>query len=519
MKIEPSNSDENENKARLPRSLSKAYQESTSDSSEIHENDRYEVTFHYSQMTNALIIHFLHLVFGPLFLPIAYKFFGRTLCCNMQFGLRRYYIKEFLIWLWFIFTMLALWLYYDLNNELLTVYISTGTIILIHLILISVKYGYYPTCIWKQLKKRVFSHKELTQTMLIKSWLVLDEEIAQEEIIMAYKRLNLLNSNGTFEFSHGLCEECDVKIEKFYEKFGLFRTTTDVKILEFSQFIIEELRLSAKKSYFWLTTIMAVMYSASPIALRFYRYGSEWLSMDWLEILYIFYSLLLAFYFSRVFLLFIQSGVEDFKRKKILMAQCTGLISRVDRKFLLIGKNCAPKLNVNDSGTIMSWYYMRRCFLDFGKRYSLRIFLYTSLTLPISVGVIVIIILQMFKVIGVSYNFYFVPFMILISQVIMMVVLMALSAVDLNDYFNIHIDVLLDQIGKVLRKRLITPEKYSDSDKLIDTLDFVISKLEEDKVLRPIKIMGIVMDEIFILKILSIAASGLFAVVQIFYKF
>ena len=125
----------------------------------------------------------------------------------------------------------------------------------------------------------------------------------------------------------------------------------------------------------------------------------------------------------------------------------------------------------------------------------------------------------MFKVIGISYNYYFVPFMILIAQVIFMIVLMAMAAVNLNDYFDIHIDVLLDHIGKILRKKILVPDKYSDPEKLIDTIDFVTSKLEEDKVLRPIKIMGIAMDSVFILKILSIAASGIFAVVQIFYKF
>ena len=161
---------------------------------------------------------------------------------------------------------------------------------------------------------------------------------------------------------------------------------------------------------------------------------------------------------------------------------------------------------------------MRRSFLDFGKRYTLRVFLYTSFVLPMSIGVIVVIILQMFQVISTSYNYYFVPFMILIGQVIFVVVSMALVAVDLNDYFNIHIDVLLDQIGKILRKKILMPDKYEDPEKTIDTLDFVISKLEEDRVLRPIKIMGIEMDSIFILKILSIAASGVFAVVQIFYK-
>ena len=493
----------------------RVYELTTAEDLDVQENDLYEVTFHISQALRALAIHFLHLFLGPLSLPISYRCFGATLCKNMQFGIRKYYVLEFLCWVWVVLVTVAAWYYEDIIEQLLALYISCGIIILIRYTLVSVKYGYFPHHIWKEMGLRVYTTVEIEKFLLVKSWNTLDLTVASEEVCMAFKRLNLEKFDCRLKFTHGLCRACH---ENFMDKMGLNEDNT-VRVLQLSNFIMKELVISNGTNSFWLVKIMASLYSFSPILLRIYRYGISWVAMDWGQVMFIIYSVGMCFYISKKFLLYIQAGVEDFKRKILLMAQCTGLISRVDRKLLLVGKDCSPKLDINDPRTIMNWYYMRRTFLDFGKRYTLRVFLYTSLILPMSVGVIVIIILQMFNVIGVSYNYYFVPFMILIAQVITMVILMALAAVNLNEYFNVHIDVLLDHIGKVLRKKAAMPEKYEDPEKLIDTLDFVISKLEEDRVLRPIKIMGIIMDVPFILKLASIAASGAFAVVQIFYKF
>jgi hypothetical protein len=42
-----------------------------------------------------------------------------------------------------------------------------------------------------------------------------------------------------------------------------------------------------------------------------------------------------------------------------------------------------PLLNVVNSGTILNWYYLRRMFMQFGKRFSDRIMLQTSVFLLI----------------------------------------------------------------------------------------------------------------------------------------
>ena len=117
------------------------------------------------------------------------------------------------------------------------------------------------------------------------------------------------------------------------------------------------------------------------------------------DIVYIFINIFISFFLSRGFLTFILVGVYDFSRRKLMMAQCSALISHIDNKFLYLDRNMA-RLDLTNIPTILSWYHMRAAFLDFGKRFTLRVFLYTSLILPVCLLVIVALFLMVFKVIG-----------------------------------------------------------------------------------------------------------------------
>ena len=118
-----------------------------------------------------------------------------------------------------------------------------------------------------------------------------------------------------------------------------------------------------------------------------------------LDISYMFLSVTIAFIFSRGFMIFILVGVYDFRRRKLLLAQCSALVSHVDKKNFCMKLNIY-KIDITNVSSVLSWYHMRSAFLDFGKRYTLRIFLYTSLILPVCVCVIVGLFLMLFDVIG-----------------------------------------------------------------------------------------------------------------------
>ena len=165
-----------------------------------------------------------------------------------------------------------------------------------------------------------------------------------------------------------------------------------------------------------------------------------------LDLLYIGMNAVISFMYCRGFFLFILTGVYDFSRRKLMMAQCSALVSHIDNKYLYLDRNIG-KLDLTNISTILAWYHMRAAFLDFGKRYTLRVFLYSSLILPVCLLVIVGLFLIMFNVLGTEYNFYFVPWLFLTAVVMVILIYMTSSAVSLNKYFAIHRDIFLSHIA------------------------------------------------------------------------
>lgn len=125
-----------------------------------------------------------------------------------------------------------------------------------------------------------------------------------------------------------------------------------------------------------------------------------------------------------------------------MLNHLTGIISSVGRSKLLI-KNL-PRIKLNDRMSLYTWYYTRRALLDFGKRYTLRIFLYASLFFPVVILVITLMALQFFKLIGIQYNYYFMPCFLLTACVFYVLLLMAIAAANLNKLFDVHKDILLE---------------------------------------------------------------------------
>lgn len=62
------------------------------------EESRSEVEYYFGQFFVALAIHWAHITFGTLCLPILYSLFGKTLCLNMGFGWHVYYRYEWIPW-------------------------------------------------------------------------------------------------------------------------------------------------------------------------------------------------------------------------------------------------------------------------------------------------------------------------------------------------------------------------------------------------------------------------------------
>jgi hypothetical protein len=133
----------------------------------------------------------------------------------------------------------------------------------------------------------------------------------------------------------------------------------------------------------------------------------------------------------------------------VLMANCSALISNVDVKKSVLGP-CLPKLDMKDPETVIAWYYLRSIFLNFGRRFTVRIFWYCSLFLPVCLAIIVLIFLQLFHVITDENNFYIVNLLFLNVLTLWILVDMSMSAVKLNCYYDIHKDLLLKRQSEIM---------------------------------------------------------------------
>ena len=135
-------------------------------------------------------------------------------------------------------------------------------------------------------------------------------------------------------------------------------------------------------------------------------------------------------------------------------------------------------------------------------------FLYASLVFPVCIAVILILILQLVGIVGVSYNLYLIPSLLFGLAVFSIIVCMAVTALSLNHSFAVHRDLLLEKLIKIKQDSACNIDA-------IKNIAYVIEKLKHDILVRPIKIIGITIDDSFILKVIILSISGLFAIIEL----
>lgn len=141
---------------------------------------------------------------------------------------------------------------------------------------------------------------------------------------------------------------------------------------------------------------------------------------------------------------FVAAGLTDFRRKLFFQKVMSMLIDPEKRTSDKDVKNIVPCLNLLDSRTLRRWMYLKRSSLDFGKKFTHRIFLYCSIFL-IGYGLLAIIFtLAFFNIL--NYDFpletvvlgYFDVFVIL-----GILMLMLNTGAEVNTYFLKHKTLLL----------------------------------------------------------------------------
>jgi uncharacterized membrane protein len=80
---------------------------------------------------------------------------------------------------------------------------------------------------------------------------------------------------------------------------------------------------------------------------------------------------------------FIMIGVTDFKRKLFFQKAMTALINPERSLTSTFCKKIIPCINLVDVHSIRRWIYLRKLSLDFGKRFTYRIFVFCSIYLTL----------------------------------------------------------------------------------------------------------------------------------------
>ena len=480
-----------------------------SDSLGEEEFDAYDVEYHYSQFVAALGIHAVHFFGGPLSIPLIWLLFGRTLASNMGFFMFPFYIVEFVSYMIMLLIELLYILYPDRTDDFRFVVIATMTVLLIRLGMVCLKYGNVTKKWWKRLKTEFIPPKELLNKLILAAWLKVPEDVAESELKNAFGRLPLCTSELFLVFKENLGEEVREKLWDMRKK-GMesFVCPVDVEQerLESAYFIARMLVSGAISQHDtfskWFSVFAGLGYAICPHVLRLYLFGPSSYQLDAIECIFTPLSFIYNWFFGFALLTFIIVGIVDFQRKRWLMSQCSGLISDYDR--ILVMENL-PRIDLSDVRSIHGWYYTRRAFLDFGRRFSNRIHLYASVIVPILLIAVVFILLQMLGVLSRAYNWELICPLYLSIAFDVVIVRMILEAVKLNESFEIHSDLLLEASSRVRAS-----EKGA-----LDALQWTVRKLEVDRELRPVTILGFTINQDLINKLLALGLSGVLALLRL----
>ncbi|CAG9320793.1 unnamed protein product [Blepharisma stoltei] len=489
----------------------------------MQEYDTYQIEFRLSQAIKANIIHFTHLFLGPFSLPILYLLFGRYLMRNMMFKLHiMYFTGELPQFIWLIFSIAFVSEQPERLHDYGAFISATLGVVALKTMLISSKYGYFTQKHWKELGARDMPSLGIRSHLLLWVWLIIPARVAEREIINSYRRFNMNPALLFIVLKRPLPDECYSIINSFMPPdpnyIPLATGECRMSNLSISRLLFARIRKNASLTPMILVVLCAGLYGLIPHLIMFGQKHLTYFEGGWLTYFFLVTSTLLCWFVSFAFISYIYVGIYDFNRKRLLMKECTSLISEGYEESLNLlsqDKSNPAKLDFTDHFSIISWYYLRRSFMDFGKGFTLRIHLYTSLVTPLCGILIVLLALQSLNLIDlVQYLLIFTPEIALTFMVLFVITYMALTGVLLNNHFATHRDILWEKISKI-RKKIYEKKGKENLLDSIGSIEFVVNMLYQDEALRPVTVMGVTVNSGVILKVLSLIFTGAIAVLKI----
>lgn len=134
-----------------------------------------------------------------------------------------------------------------------------------------------------------------------------------------------------------------------------------------------------------------------PFIIRYITIGTPLGFDNWDSYVYQFCEVFLLFTITPINYIFIFSGFVDFYRKLAMIKACSVLINPFKINVSPIYR-IFPTINPCCKETIHSWITLRLCIMDYGKKFTNRIFVYCSTFFGAYLFFVIMLILNFFEI-------------------------------------------------------------------------------------------------------------------------
>jgi hypothetical protein len=136
-----------------------------------------------------------------------------------------------------------------------------------------------------------------------------------------------------------------------------------------------------------------------PFFVRKFQYGSFTAYFTWESWLYTTLEIVFTSFIVFLNYTFVFAGLVDFQRRMIMLKACGSMLEPVKTLQDPMYRTF-PTVNYVDPPSLHSWFQMRLCLIDLGRKYMSRIFIYSSTFLGCYFFYLVILILNYFEFIS-----------------------------------------------------------------------------------------------------------------------
>ena len=238
------------------------------------------------------------------------------------------------------------------------------------------------------------------------------------------------------------------------------------------------------------------------------------------DIMIYFSLIMINFLIHYLNLTFLIVGIVDFRRKLFYMRMMSIIIDPNSRDDELLESHFLPTLNFIEANNLMRWFVLRKACLDFGRKYTTRIFIYCSVFLAFYgiMGLTLFLAYIGLLPYDIPINVYIIGYYDIV-MILGILFIMIRTGAQINEYYAIHKGVLInhkenlwkvhrnfnsfkdlkefnDNSLKVIRnqlkaKMLSTEERKEYIEDIATVIDIVIEKLDYDAEQNPVQLLGL----------------------------